>query len=49
MNRNKGNIRGKLVDLLSSWGIKEDISRHRKLVDNARANFNVKSCLFDLE
>ncbi|PBK60569.1 hypothetical protein ARMSODRAFT_1009265 [Armillaria solidipes] len=45
ISRNKGGVRGKIVDVLASRDIKEDIGRHRKAVGDARKNFDVETQL----
>ncbi|KAK0215893.1 hypothetical protein EDD85DRAFT_441576 [Armillaria nabsnona] len=38
-NRRKGGVLGNIVEFLNHRNVKESISRHRKLVEKARANF----------
>ncbi|KAK0209694.1 hypothetical protein IW262DRAFT_506493 [Armillaria fumosa] len=45
MNRSKSGIRRKVVDILASRDIKEDIARHRKAVNDARKNFDTQLSL----
>ncbi|KAK0430909.1 hypothetical protein EV421DRAFT_1855944 [Armillaria borealis] len=40
VSRKNGGVRGKIMDVLASRDIKEDIGRHRKAVNDARKNFD---------
>ncbi|SJL12695.1 uncharacterized protein ARMOST_16126 [Armillaria ostoyae] len=45
MKRNKGGIRGRVVDFLASRDVKEGIKRQRELVDKARDSFSMQLLL----
>ncbi|KAK0438732.1 uncharacterized protein EV420DRAFT_1753140 [Desarmillaria tabescens] len=45
MRRNKGGVQRKILDFFASRDIREDISCHRRVVDNARANFQTQLLL----